>query len=58
MIKCRKNLEEVLNDERHLLLDCFVEASDILNSVIEAETFKSALSMGMKMMMEVNEREY
>lgn len=57
MVECQKDLEEILDDEQRLLLDRFVEASDILSSVIESEMFKNALSMGMKLMMEINERE-
>ena len=57
MVECKKGLEEMLNDEQRLMLERFVEASDILSSVIESETFKNALSMGMKLMMEVKDRE-
>ncbi len=57
MVECQKDLEEALDDEQRLLLDRFVEASDVLNSVIESEMFKNALSMGMKLMMEINGRE-
>lgn len=57
MVECQKDLEETLDDEQRLLLERFVETSDVLSSVIESEMFKNALSMGMKLMMEVNERE-
>ena len=57
MVECKRDLEEMLNDEQRLMLERFVEASDILSSVIESEMFKNALSMGMKLMMEVKERE-
>ena len=57
MVECKRDLEEMLDDEQRLLLERFVEASDILSSVIESEMFKNALSMGMKLMMEVKERE-
>lgn len=57
MVECKSDLEERLNDEQRLLLERFVEASDILGSVIESEMFKNALSMGMKLMMKVKERE-
>ena len=57
MVECQKDLEEMLDDEQRLMLDRFVEASDVLSSVIESEMFKNALSMGMKLMMEVKERE-
>ena len=53
----KRDLEERLDDEQRLLLERFVEASDILSSVIESEMFKNALSMGMKLMMEVKEME-
>ena len=56
MVECKRDLEEMLDDEQRLLLERFVEASDILSSVIESEMFKNALSMGMKLMMEVKER--
>ena len=56
-MKCKSDLEEMLDDEQRLLLERFVEASDILSLVIESEMFKNALSMGMKLMMEVKERE-
>ena len=57
MVECKRDLEEMLDDEQRLLLESFVEASDILSSVIESEMIKNALSMGMKLMMEVKERE-
>jgi len=57
MVECKRDLEEMLDDEQRLMLERFVEASDILSSVIESEMFKNALSMGMKLMMEVNVRE-
>ena len=57
MVECKSYLEEMLDDEQRLLLDRFVEASDILSSVIESEMFKNALSMGMKLMMEIKDRE-
>ncbi len=56
MVECKRDLEEMLDDEQRLMLERFVEASDILSSVIESEMFKNALSMGMKLMMEVKER--
>ena len=57
MVECQKDLEEMLDDEQRLMLERFVEASDVLGSVIESEMFKNALSMGMKLMMEINDRE-
>lgn len=57
MVECKSDLEERLDDEQRLLLERFVEASDILSSVIESETFKNALSMGVKMIMEISKRE-
>jgi|GEM_PF-2295786 len=57
MVECKRELEEMLDDEQRLLRERFVETSDILSSVIESEMFKNALSMGMKLMMEVKERE-
>ncbi len=57
MVECKRDLEEMLDDEQRLLLERFVETSDILSSVIESEMFKNALSMGMKLMMEVKDRE-
>ena len=53
MVECKSDLEKRLDDEQRLLLERFVEASDILSSVIESEMIKNALSMGMKLMMEV-----
>ena len=57
MVECQKDLEEILDDEQRLMLERFVKASDVLSSVIESEMFKNALSMGMKLMMEINDRE-
>ena len=44
MVECKSDLEEMLNNEKRLMLERFVEASNILSSVIESEMFKNALS--------------